>query len=104
MNTHYLTHVRKIFRTYDAPPEVIRSYQKQWVKSVRQLGDKWLVAKPIGRIEWLPDKMQLKTCRMVTTVAIAQSLKHPTPAVEKTTSYLLKICTMKIKKQWLKNI
>jgi len=50
MNTHYLTHVRKMFRTYDAPPQVIRSYQKQWVKSVRQLGDKWLVAKPIERI------------------------------------------------------
>jgi len=50
MNTRFLTHVRKIFRTYDAPPEVIRSYQKQWVRSVRQLGDKWLVAKPIERI------------------------------------------------------
>jgi hypothetical protein len=51
MNTHYLTQVRRIFRTYDAPPEVIRAYQKQWVKSVRQLGDKWLVAKPIERIQ-----------------------------------------------------
>jgi hypothetical protein len=51
MNTRFLTHVRKIFATYDAPPEVIRGYQKQWVKSVRQLGDKWLVAKPIGRIQ-----------------------------------------------------
>jgi len=51
MNTRFLTHVRKIFRTYDAPPQVIRSYQKQWVKSVRQLGDKWLVAKPIERIQ-----------------------------------------------------
>jgi hypothetical protein len=51
MNTHYLTQVRRIFATYDAPPEVIRAYQKQWVKSVRQLGDKWLVAKPIERIQ-----------------------------------------------------
>ncbi len=51
MNTRFLTHVRKMFRTYDAPPEVIRAYQRQWVKSVRQLGDKWLVAKPIGRIQ-----------------------------------------------------
>ena len=51
MNTHYLVQVRKIFSTYDAPPQVIRSYQKQWVKSVRQLGDKWLVAKPIERIQ-----------------------------------------------------
>jgi len=51
MNTHYLTQVRRLFSTYDAPPEVIRAYQKQWVKSVRQLGDKWLVAKPIERIQ-----------------------------------------------------
>jgi hypothetical protein len=51
MNTRFLIHVRKIFASYDAPPEVIRSYQKQWVKSVRQLGDKWLVAKQIQRLE-----------------------------------------------------
>ena len=51
MNTRFLTHVRKIFATYQAPPEVIRSYQKQWVRSVRQLGDKWLVAKQVQRIQ-----------------------------------------------------
>ena len=51
MNTRFLTHVRKIFSTYDAPPEVIRAYQKQWVKSVRHLGDKWLVAKQVQRIQ-----------------------------------------------------
>lgn len=51
MNTRFLTHVRKIFASYDAPPETIRSYQRQWIRSVRQLGDKWLVAKQIARIE-----------------------------------------------------
>jgi len=51
MNTRYLRHVRKIFASYDAPPEVIRDYQRQWVRSVRQLGDKWLVAKQVQRIE-----------------------------------------------------
>jgi hypothetical protein len=51
MKTRFLRHVRKIFATYDAPPETIRSYQRQWVRSVRQLGDKWLVAKQIKRIE-----------------------------------------------------
>ena len=51
MNTKLLSHVRKIFASYDAPPEVIRSYQRQWVRSVRYLGDKWLVAKQIKRIE-----------------------------------------------------
>jgi hypothetical protein len=51
MNTRYLKQVRHIFSRYDAPPEVIRSYQRQWVRSVRRLGDKWLVAKQIERIE-----------------------------------------------------
>lgn len=51
MNTRLLTHVRKLFATYDAPPNVIRSYQKQWICSVRHLGDKYLLAKQIKRIE-----------------------------------------------------
>ena len=51
MNTRFLKQVRRIFSRYDAPPEVIRSYQRQWVRSVRHLGDKWLVAKQIERIE-----------------------------------------------------
>lgn len=50
MNTRFLKRVRAIFATYDAPPAVIRSYQRQWVRSVRHLGDKWLVAKQIERI------------------------------------------------------
>jgi hypothetical protein len=51
MNTKFLKRVRAIFATYDAPPYVIRSYQRQWVRSVRRLGDNWLVAKQIQRIE-----------------------------------------------------
>lgn len=51
MNTHYLTHVRQLFATYDAPPETIRSYQRQWVRSIRRLGDKWLVARQVPRLE-----------------------------------------------------
>ena len=51
MNTKYLSHVRRIFATYDAPPKTIRSYQRQWVRSIRRLGDNWLVAKQIKRIE-----------------------------------------------------
>jgi hypothetical protein len=51
MKTRFLRHVRKIFATYDAPPETIRSYQRQWVRSIRNLGDNWLVAKQIKRIE-----------------------------------------------------
>ncbi|MEI7515630.1 MAG: hypothetical protein WCK81_09580 [Betaproteobacteria bacterium] len=51
MNTRFLKQVRRIFASYDAPQATIRSYQRQWVRSVRQLGDKWLVAKQIERIE-----------------------------------------------------
>jgi hypothetical protein len=51
MNTRFLRHVRKIFSSYDAPPQVIRSYQRQWIRSIRNLGDNWLVAKQIKRIE-----------------------------------------------------
>jgi hypothetical protein len=40
-----------MFATYDAPPDVIRSYQRQWVRSVRRLGNNWLIAKQIERIE-----------------------------------------------------
>jgi len=51
MNTKFLKRVRAMFATYDAPPEVIRSYQLQWVRSVRRLGNNWLIAKQIERIE-----------------------------------------------------
>ena len=51
MNTKYLKKVRRIFAKYDAPPETIRSYQRQWIRSVRSLGDKWLVARHIPRLE-----------------------------------------------------
>lgn len=51
MNTKFLKRVRAIFSSYDAPPEVIRSYQRQWVRSVRRLGDNWLIAKQVQRIE-----------------------------------------------------
>ena len=76
-----------MFATYDAPPEVIRGYQKQWVKSVRQLGDKWLVAKQVQRIQWesWQEKTQSKTYRVL-TAATAVNLKPTAHAVEKTTS------------------
>jgi hypothetical protein len=51
MDTRFLKRVRAMFATYDAPPDVIRSYQRQWVRSVRRLGNNWLIAKQIERIE-----------------------------------------------------
>jgi len=51
MKTEALKHVRQIFMTYDAPPKTIRSYQRQWVRSVRQLGENWLLAKKVEKYE-----------------------------------------------------
>ena len=51
MNIKYLTKVRRIFASYDASPETIRYYQRQWVRSVRALGNKWLVARQVQRLE-----------------------------------------------------
>ena len=51
MNTRYLTHVRSLFATYDASPETIRSYQRQWVRAIRRLGDKWLLAHHVQRLD-----------------------------------------------------
>lgn len=51
MNITLLRHARQLFQTYDAPPAVIRSYQRKWARSVHQLGDKWLFAQPIVRVQ-----------------------------------------------------
>jgi len=51
MNTHYLKHVRQLFATYNAPPSTIRHYQRQWVQSIRRLGDRWLLAHRVQRLE-----------------------------------------------------
>jgi len=51
MKTEKLNHVRQLFMTYDAPPQTSRSYQRQWIRSVRYLGDNWLLAKKVERLE-----------------------------------------------------
>lgn len=51
MNTTALKYVRNLFQTYDAPPHAIRNYQRQWIRSVRYLGDNWLLAKKVDRLE-----------------------------------------------------
>jgi hypothetical protein len=43
MNTSRLTQVRSLY-----PGQ--RDYQRQWVRIVRFLGDKWLLATPRGRV------------------------------------------------------
>jgi len=51
MNVNKLKYVRQLFQTYQAPPQTIRSYQRQWIRSVRYLGDNWLLAKKVERLE-----------------------------------------------------
>ena len=51
MNTQALKYVRQLFVTYQASPQTIRSYQRQWIRSVRNLGDNWLLAKKVERLE-----------------------------------------------------
>ena len=48
MNVTYLRRVRRLFNNPDVPRHVVRHNCRQWVKSVRHLGPKWLLAKPIN--------------------------------------------------------
>lgn len=46
MNTKVLRRVRQMFNAPWLPREYNRSHQLKWVRSVRHLGDRWLLAKP----------------------------------------------------------
>lgn len=49
MKTHVLKRVRELFTVQGVPIHIQRHNQRRWVKSVRHLGDRWLLAKPIRR-------------------------------------------------------
>ncbi len=49
MNTKLLKHTRELFKTYDVPEHVRRDYRRKWIRSIRLLGDKWLLAQPVQR-------------------------------------------------------
>jgi len=49
MNTKMLKHVRTLFNTEGVDRRINRHNQRQWVRSVRYLGDKWLLAIPVKR-------------------------------------------------------
>lgn len=51
MNTAHLKRVRRLFDRPDIPRHIVRHNCRAWVRSVRQLGDKWLLAKPINHQE-----------------------------------------------------
>lgn len=49
MNTHALSKVRNLFCVDGVPQSTQRHNIRQWVKSIRFLGDKWLLATPVAR-------------------------------------------------------
>jgi hypothetical protein len=51
MNTKLLKHSRELFKSYDVPEHVRRDYRRKWVRSIRNLGDKWLFAHHVQRKE-----------------------------------------------------
>jgi hypothetical protein len=48
MNTKFLTLARKNFCNDWAPIHVQRHNMRQWARSLRLLGDKWLLAAPLN--------------------------------------------------------
>lgn len=51
MKTNLLKKLRKMYCHPDAPRSVARHNCRAWVRSVRYLGGKWLLAQPINRQE-----------------------------------------------------
>ena len=49
MNTCFLKKVRTLWNVDYVPKEQNRHNQLQWVRSVRMLGDKWLLAQHVQR-------------------------------------------------------
>ena len=50
MNTKLLKHSRELFQSYDVPEQVRRDYRRKWIRSVRLLGDKWLLSQSVQRL------------------------------------------------------
>ena len=51
MNVQVLRHVRQLFQGYCVDKQTKRYYERQWVRSVRNLGDKYLLAKKVERVQ-----------------------------------------------------
>lgn len=49
MRAEMLKHVRELFAVDYAPKHTQRHNQRQWVKSIRRLGDRWLLARPVEK-------------------------------------------------------
>jgi hypothetical protein len=50
MNTQALVKVRQLFCVNGVPEHTQRHNCRQWIKSVRHLGNKWLLAKQVARL------------------------------------------------------
>lgn len=46
MNTRMLSMARRLFVHQDVNPQTARHNMRVWARSVRLLGDRWLLAKP----------------------------------------------------------
>lgn len=44
---------RALYNNDMVPDHINQHNQRQWVRAVMRLGDKWLIAKPVKRIETL---------------------------------------------------
>lgn len=49
MNVQALKTVRRLFCIEGVPTRIQRHNCQQWVKSIRHLGDKWLLATPVSK-------------------------------------------------------
>ena len=49
MNVKVLRHVRQLFGADYVPRHTNRHNQRQWVRSVRFLGDRWLLVKQVEK-------------------------------------------------------
>lgn len=49
MNVKMLRRVRRLFTVEGVPMHTQRHNQRQWIKSIRFLGERWLLAKPVER-------------------------------------------------------
>jgi hypothetical protein len=47
MDTRMLTKVRELFSVDYIPKEVNRANQRKWIRSIRRLGNKWLLAETL---------------------------------------------------------
>ena len=49
MNTKMLTRARRLFCHADVPASTARHNMRQWARSIRMLGDRWLLARHVSK-------------------------------------------------------